>query len=273
MLYAAFDPTVSAAIKALDNSWNGIALVQYTEFFNTLDGANYTNTIAACGVPQYVDLVPSGASVQFNSVSYALWINTAYATNTNGVGPLTAAQWIDVLTHELGHALGIGIFWGSDYAAGGAVVPVNNFLNGGSYSQAQSAYNAVTGLTRSKVPLEDAGGGGTVSAHWENNNRTSSYTGGGGVSYSGLFDELMIGAINLADTSFTFKLTQLSLKILVDFGYQQIGSGEGSPQLSLGAALTTESGGAFKLNCTAIAHPKPVREGTIYLSSPTFDGI
>jgi alpha-tubulin suppressor-like RCC1 family protein len=271
MAYAAFDQSIATAIKAAaGQSWNGIEINQYTAFFNTLNGDDYSNVLAACSVSGYWDIIEPGTGIKFNTVSYNLFINTAWATSTNGAGPLTTAQWIDVLTHELGHALGIGIFWDSSLAADGAVPPVNNFLDGNAYSQAQTAYNSLTGLTRTKIPLEDAGGGGTVSAHWENNNRTASYTGGGGVSYKGFFDELMIGSLNVSDPSFTLKLTPMSLKILVDFGYLQIGAGEGNPQPAIGLPLTTDAGGQIKLNCGAIPQDPPTCAGTICLGSPPY---
>jgi len=273
MQYVDFDPAAAGAIQAFYASrvpaetWTGIKLEAYEPYYD-LDGDN-KDVFASCGPTRYADLVTTSASVKFNATKFLLQVNTSWASSdrTDG-GPLTAGQWIDILTHELGHALGIGTFWDPYFASAGAVPPINNFLDGASYVNAKNAYNHITGLTRSKVPLEDGGGAGTTSAHWENNYRASTYSGGGGVSYSGLYDELMIGFFDPNDPTFTFKLSRLSVRTLVDFGYVQVAVGEADPQVVTGLPMAASGSQIKHLNCKLPLTPQ--KDTTICIDNPPY---
>jgi hypothetical protein len=110
-------------------------------------------------------------------VSFQLYVNDFWRHNSDYL-PITDSEWIDGITHELGHALGVGTFWDAFYS--GSHPPSNNFLNGtnaNGYPLAQTAYNTITSLTRTLIPLESDGGAGTASAHWENNFRPASAPG------------------------------------------------------------------------------------------------
>ncbi len=194
-------------------------LNQYEEFSDSNSGM-----IAYSGPYEYIDLVVGQQSTKFNSVSFSLGINTYFLNQFN------SEDWVNIITHELGHALGIGIYWDSSLQIEGAVPPVNFFLNGQSYAETKNAYNSIIGLSRSKIPLEDTGGQGTASGHWENSYRSESYPGAEGLNYPGLHNELMVGWYS---SGLNFVLSQLSIKCLVDFGYEEtnIGSQEDSPQI------------------------------------------
>jgi hypothetical protein len=226
--YIRYNSANRSTIASQNSGWNGLRLEsgEYTFYSNPA-----SNTIASSG-PIYVR--PLGGK-RYVSISFQLNINDYHRTKTN---PLTENNWIDAITHELGHALGIGLYWNADVVPG-ATSPVDFFLDGAVYTLGQAAYNAITSQTRSKVPLENTGGTGTVNGHWENNFRPASAAGSLGVSYPGLSNELMVGSIinNMV-------MSRLTLKTLVDFGYEEInpGASEGNPNLasSITAAFTVD---------------------------------
>ena len=217
-IYIKFNPTIVASIRTnINPNWNGIRINNYTTIN---DSQSY---IAACGVSQYID-IQSGGGVQFNTYTFNLFVNLYYATI------MSSTDWANIMTHELGHALGIGIYWGSFFQAGGAVPPSDFFLSSTAYPSAGSSYNSILGSNRPKISLENEGGGGTASSHWENNFRSSSAAGSEGFNYPGLQNELMVGFYS---QSTNFVLSNLSIKTLVDFGYLEInpGANEGAPTL------------------------------------------
>ena len=247
--YIKFNPQIVDAIRAyIDPSFNGIYL--RASSVSNLGGSSF---IATCGPYNYVDLQPITEGVRFNSLNFDININTYFAPG-NPPYNFTQTDWVNILTHELGHALGIGIYWDPDFEPQGAVPPQNYFLSGAYYPGIQQAYNTITGVSRDLTPLEDTGGEGTSSAHWENNYRDASYTGGGGLTYPGLLNELMIGSYN-SETNYV--MSTLSISALKDFGYKELnpGTSEGVPTIVAGLMpgldIETSSGGMTKkLECS-----------------------
>jgi len=138
--------------------------------------------------------------------------------------------------------------WSSSFASNGAVVPLNYFLNGFAYSNCQSGYNSIVSDNYDQVPLERTGSAGTAAAHWENDFRPSSATGSGGVSYPGVIDELMVGTYSSGANRI---ISDLSLKVLVDFGYEEVtpGTNEGVPTLSTSSPIRSQQN-LINLDCT-----------------------
>lgn len=197
------------------------------------------NTIAYCGVYDWFNV---NNGVQKNAATYFLGINIAYLND------YTDANWIDILTHELGHALGIGIFWDPFFQPYGAVPPVNNFLSGASYPLAQAAYNTLlSNNTLNRISLEDTGGAGTTSGHWNDTLKIDS-----GIRYPGFANELMIGYFN---TTVKPLISQLSIDALVNFGYveKSPGTNEGTPTL-VNTAFKASSLTGVRLTCGANKH-------------------
>lgn len=232
-----FNSSVRRAIKNIYPGWNGIALDQnsYEQYNNP-----QSTVIASCGVTYGVDL--AGNAVKFNATHFSLSINTHFQSS------FSPEDWINVLTHELGHALGIGVFWDPDIVGiTGGVAPENDFLSGVAYVNAQQSYNLITSLLRQKMPLEGTGGAGTQSSHWENDYRPSTSPGSLGFGYYGFSNELMIGYYAPGSNAI---LSRLSISTLVDFGYEERnpGQSEGTPSTVSGVgAMNTE--GMLKLDC------------------------
>ena len=226
--YIKYNASARAIIASENPGWNGIALGEYSLFSDSTTGE-----LAATAMMGYKAL----GGKHYNSISYFLEINDYY----RAWGTYTEKDWINILTHELGHALGIGIFWDSEYFAG-ATSPLNFFLSGNTYTNSQAAFNSITSLTRTRIPLEKTGGSGTASGHWENSFRPASAAGSLGVSYPGFKNEIMIGYFA---PNTTFVLSRLTIKTLVDFGWEEIniGASEGNPtlKLSLTASVVTEN--------------------------------
>jgi len=135
-IYMSYNPSIVADIKGLNgwSSWNGLALAPSKY---TLYNDQAVSIIASCGPWDYVDLQTNGAGVQFNSLTFQLNINNYY------LNIFSSSDWLNIITHELGHALGIGIYWNSSLASMGAVPPVDYFLNGEAYINCKNAYNNI----------------------------------------------------------------------------------------------------------------------------------
>jgi hypothetical protein len=113
----------------------------------------------------------------------------------------------DVILHEMGHVLGIGTLW--DYLGflqnptdGVADPTLDTHFNG---PLAIAAFDALGGSTRtvdSKVPVENAqGGGGTLDGHWRESTMNT---------------ELMTGFIDSGPSN---PLSAITIQSLADIGY------------------------------------------------------
>jgi hypothetical protein len=267
--YIKFNSGVYANIRSTyDVNFNGIYLLPLVSSdpitpqnpYGTPDGLTLFNdpsdgTIAYCGVYEFWDLITNYSSVKFNTLNFYIGINEYYKDL------YSESDWVSILTHELGHALGIGIYWDPWFDNKGGVSPSGHFLDGNAYLNAKSGYKNIinNGQNYTKIPLEDYGSTGTAGGHWENSFRSTSYPNSGGLSYPGLQNELMIGYI-----SSNLKISKLSIGALVDFGYEEVnpGASEGSINLinSSFSSLSASALGLPKLqNCCSKKHvPKKV---------------
>ena len=71
-------------------------------------------------------------------------------------------ELLDVITHELGHVLGIGTIWDANGRLTGTRTSNPLFVG----TQATTAYNATFGTQHVGVPVEAGGGPGTALGHW-----------------------------------------------------------------------------------------------------------
>ena len=109
-----------------------------------------------------------------------------------------------VILHEMGHVLGIGVFWDAlgmlkNRAVVGQSPAPDTYFNG---ANAITGFNEIgfSGYAGNKVPVENTGGSGTINAHWRE---------------STLTNELMTGFLSGSNNP----LTALTIRSLADLGY------------------------------------------------------
>jgi hypothetical protein len=102
----------------------------------------------------------------------------------------------DVITHEMGHVLGIGTLWSRKGLLAGSGTDDPTFTGAGAVAE----YATLTGAAETGVPVENTGGAGTREGHWRE---------------SRFGDELMSGFIAAAGNP----LSRLTVASLGDLGY------------------------------------------------------
>lgn len=240
--------------SSIDPSWNGCALVSYSEINDPSAGF-----VAACGPLSSINIIDNDpVDIKYNALTFQLIINTYYYNNPSI--PLSSNDWIGVMRHELGHALGIGTLWN---------VTVPNFLDGGLYNNSISAYNNIIGepsSSRLLVPVEDSGSIGTAGVHWENNYRGDTYANGNGFVYPSCNFDVMVGYITLGSPK---NISNLSKQFLIDIGY----ASNGFPAVVISPSATIETSSQTTINNLCGCHDHCCHNenlGTINLVDNTF---
>jgi Leishmanolysin len=103
---------------------------------------------------------------------------------------------LDVITHEMGHVIGIGTIWSRKRLLAGAGTRNPTFTG----RNAQREYGVLKGTAATAVPVENSGGAGTRDSHW----RESVFR-----------NELMSGFIAAANNP----LSRMTAASLQDLGY------------------------------------------------------
>ncbi|MEF8815614.1 MAG: DNRLRE domain-containing protein [Salinibacter sp.] len=136
-----------------------------------------------------------------------------FATSASGIVTIDAADLDNprlksIVTHEVGHALGIGIGviqgWGENTTDLNTLDPSHT---GENTTEAFNQLDGSSAYLSEGVPLENIGGGGTAGAHW----RQGAF---GGNNFE---TELMTGFIN---ASSELPLSRVTLAALQDIGYE-----------------------------------------------------
>lgn len=70
---------------------------------------------------------------------------------------------VDVITHEMGHVLGIGTIWRMKKLVAGSGTTTPTFIG----ANAAREYGILTGKGDEPVPVESSGGTGTAESHWD----------------------------------------------------------------------------------------------------------
>jgi hypothetical protein len=234
-----FNAAIAYASQAGESNWNGIKLAKQ-DIVDALGDNNrpfnfeITNDVAyvaSCGPVTIFDtssVLNNGYNGSISkphiSINFILKVSSHYAAQ--GADPISREKWISVLTHELGHALGFGIFW-KTYGSNpksilGEDPPINNYLDGTLFKNAQTAYNQIVGdQTLNKIPLENDPQILSQDGHWENQVRF------GDAIYPGFLDEIMVSTIKQDYLT----ISRLTIGALKDIGYEEVvpGNHEGAP--------------------------------------------
>lgn len=240
----------NSTLSSPDSQFNGIYLKPGQLTFIDDPG----KAVARCGATDW-KIYPStnGDYDKILTISYLLEINLHYYNrykNPSDV-PYGSFNYVDLLVHELGHALGIGIWWGKSFMQ----YLNNNFgtnftygefslLNGtGQFSGTSQTYNTITGLNRQSIPLESTGGGGSAGYHWEDEFR-SRFDSANNQEYYGIVNETMRSSVYLNPILSRLSITAVSEMgpyTVKDYGTINgliIDDGTSSPAIG---ALTEES--------------------------------
>ncbi|MER6362692.1 leishmanolysin-related zinc metalloendopeptidase [Kitasatospora sp. NPDC001527] len=138
-------------------------------------------------------LRPNPGPTEFIPATGLMSFDTADLASMEANGTL-----VDVITHEMGHVLGIGTIWDLKHLLRGAGTSNPTFI--GRAAMAEYARLVGTSAPR-RVPVENTGDPGTRDAHW----RESVFA-----------NELMTGFVGRAGNP----LSRLTVASLADLGYQ-----------------------------------------------------
>lgn len=200
-----------------DAQFKGIRLADFTgshEGKSFKDGVAYysssTNVVASVYQSDHI----AGGNLYLGA-TFALAINSTTWNKFDYKGK------VSVIEHELAHAIGFPNAWRWDNAPVGRKPTADALLPLAEYPALAETYRKHTGNnTYQYIPLEECGGAGTSSAHWDKKDRTVA-----GTRYRGLQDELLIG------TTDGTTLSAITGKFLEDIGYEQFGPYERMPRL------------------------------------------
>lgn len=224
---------------------SGMTLSLYSAVYNT------GNWIAQCGPLSGIFANPSPTSSvvppQFMT-HFRLGLNTKYFINSTAeIRRPSSGDWINIMTHELGHALGIGgqtepyvlvkDLRLSVYVPGPVELPpVLPRLHTLDFPNTVAGYNRIADhrplRISSVVPVENVGPSGSSGVHWQNNytppaSRTVVISADPPAvvnftrpSFNGIVNELMVKNYNPINF-----ITDLSIGQLKDFGYEEVSPG------------------------------------------------
>jgi hypothetical protein len=99
----------------------------------------------------------SAGAAKFIPAKGRMQFDTADLANMQANGTLN-----DVITHEMGHVLGIGTIWSNKGLLAGATTNNPTFTG----TNAKKEYGTLKGTGPAAVPVENTGGPGTANSHW-----------------------------------------------------------------------------------------------------------
>lgn len=188
--------------KDCTDKFRGIRL-ELLDWYETND----PNIAAGCGPSRTILL----DNTKYGVITFILFLNKNFLQ-------YDYANMLRILTHELGHALGIGTLW--DNGLNSSTDPVfPHSINGEKYfyPEAQKAYNQFVSKKRKYIPLNFDGIG--VDSHWAHIlNTTNEFT----KKHPPVPQEIMSYGHEIGIEG---KITPISLKFLVDIGYEEINPG------------------------------------------------
>jgi len=162
------------------------------------------------------------------------------AFDTADLAKMEAAGTLnDVITHEMGHVLGIGTVWEDKSLLKGRGTSNPTFAGAGAMTEYRTLRG---GGRRRRVPVENTGGVGTRDSHW----RETVFR-----------NELMSGFIAAPGNP----LSRMTAASLADLGYQ-VDLEAAEPYVLPNLLLLAESG-------ALVAHQAPIDEGVVLPLIPT----
>lgn len=144
----------------------------------------------------------------------------------------------DVITHEMGHVIGVGTIWARKGLLQGAGTTNPTFTG----ARAREEFGRLRGTGPAPVPVENTGGGGTADAHW----RETVFR-----------DELMSGFISAPGNP----LSRLTVASLADCGYE-VDINAAEPYSLPNNLLELAEGGLL------MPHTAPINIGNVLPSIP-----
>jgi hypothetical protein len=115
-----------------------------------------------------------------------------------------AGRLNDVITHEMGHVLGVGTIWSARGMITGTVAAGTSAFIGANALAEYKAYRGAGAAAAISVPVETDGGSGTAGAHWDD------------TTFS---QELMTGFLNSGSTN---PLSRMTAASMLDLGYLSV---------------------------------------------------
>lgn len=215
------DPVVAAALDQAVARWESLVVGDLLDVAPNADhascvtGAPWVSGTTLDDLVLYVTVDPidgaggglAGALPCFVREGNSLPTFARMRIDRDDVGPLSSSgQLVDVLLHEIGHALGFGTLWTplgliTDPALATTGPPPDTHFTG---AAAINAFDAAGGANRTvgaKVPVQNRGGGGVVDVHWRE---------------SVLGSELMTSDLNVGVPN---PLSRITVESLADMGY------------------------------------------------------
>jgi hypothetical protein len=219
-------PGEAAAFSAAEAKWESLitgyqiadifsTTVTINVFLNPIDGAG--GILGSAG-PTFAKLNAAQNAVTPNFLytdEGDMEFDTADTEALVGLG-----LFDEVILHEMGHVLGIGILWSSS-SVGFPGRQEHYVFNSGQYTgpAGLAAYNDEFGQAGAFVPVELGGGAGTRNAHWNEVNGGGAPTGISSNMEAGPFNdmafELMTGWLNPPQAF----LSSLTSQSMIDLGY------------------------------------------------------
>lgn len=140
--------------------WRGL----YLRGFNPVNYSTET-WITSCDIKDYA--ITNDGTERWMPLVFDMNINLKYNAD------YTDDEWVDIITHELGHALGIGTLW-NKLPSDPNAVEENYYLNRNPFLKTNIEYNRVaygveSGYNRLYTPIEQSAGNRIESYHWEDN--------------------------------------------------------------------------------------------------------
>lgn len=149
--------------------------------YTTTNDTKKYDSIIRRGIAKWADMGVKGTHIYFRKDSGGNNVintisNTIAKTSGNTIFIVQSVfdnlssdkQRIMTITHEVGHVLGIGLWGASNVSTSGG----QSYLNETKFPETAKAYidhYRPAGVTLPGPPIENEGGEGTVSVHWEDN--------------------------------------------------------------------------------------------------------